>query len=317
MKPVPSLWKLLLFEVPMTLCAVLAAVFTAILVVLGLVSVLCVPLTKNKAFQAWKAIPDLWQPWWRHWRVWRWSWQVATQPDTPNNMEVLCQRDQEAKEKRAACERRSPIQLELPPIDVADVLAAMLLALDVAYLATMFGIVVLSACGFWAAKIVVTHINTEAPQHVPTITAPITHETTEVERENFDLAPFLTQEEALALRTKAGVNNFLLISERGGVKVSAKWTVNPKDSAWEPSTSVHFVGFVIAGTAATFKDDRGNKLTVNLGQPLYFENYATMVYMVGLDGTLRQARRNAVTKVPISAVRSAAAVNAQLSVLSD
>jgi hypothetical protein len=287
----------------MWFCALLALILTIGLLVGG--------VFKKRA---WAAIPALWAPWRSHWRVWKWSWRHFRDPDTypSTNMEVLAA--QEADQAPTA-RRRAP--RPKPVIYPEDVLAAMFLALDGIYLVVLAGIIVVSTCSFSAVNGVPMVFHSDARATKPAAVQPtITHQASQQQKQEFDLQPLLTQAEANGLRTKKGVNNFVIVGDNGGVEFSANWTASPTDPAWAPAfDSAYITASTHTGASVTFMDQHQNEFTVNVNMPIYFPGNTAVIYMFNAQGELMQAPRDSLKKLKLSAVPSPIAANPNLTTL--
>lgn len=137
----------------------------------------------------------------------------------------------------------------------------------------------------------------------------------EIQKQQIDFGPFISQADAGALRKKAGVNNFALLKDTGEVRYSLEWTISAKDLAWKPSASPYITSFEVKGTAVKFVDDRGNSFCLNLDQPFQFENKATIVFIFDFEGKLKQALRDEVRKVSLERFKTFTMPNSELSIL--
>jgi len=298
----PPLWKMFFLEILMTLAAILALVITVGLAVVG--------LFKKKA---WSAIPKLWAPWWGHWRVWKWSWKYFRDPEhNSDNMEVLA--DQEAEEKPRTT--REHVVRRMPVIYPEDVFVTMFVGSIAVFYGWIIIALIISLVGGWAVHAALISVNTDVRPGQVTAAPTATHENDPQQKQALDLKPMMTdRNEVTKLRTKSGVNNFIMINTNGEVQYSAKWTVSPKDPAWGPSTSSYIKTSVLSGTAVAFTDQRSTDYNVNVDMPIYFANNTAVIFMFDESGHLMQAVRDDVQKVSIDSVKSPASPNPKLSIL--
>ncbi len=308
MRQLPPIWQVLLLEFPLLFAALLAVISTGFQLVRALIGTLFVWTSWDDRVKLWRALPQIWQPYLQHFKVY-----------------VLYLRGQKAKTMREQGERRVAVyegrwqpsgrsSWSFPEfdfsLDLEEIFVGTWLALELGVPATLIGFALVYGA---PAALVVTVYNAKAPI-IPEkpLVAP-SFIPSEMQRQEVDFGPWVATADVTNLRHKAGVNNFALLSDTGEARYSAKWTIDPKDPAWQPSVNPMVTISEIKGSMVTFKDSRQppNTFNLNVGQPFQFENVAAIVFVFQADG-LKQAKREDVKPYMLSQIKSLSAPNAQL-----
>jgi len=133
--------------------------------------------------------------------------------------------------------------------------------------------------------------DTTSPQPVQTLPTP---ETTlrSTEREQFmkDYGPWLSTEDALALRKTFGVRNLALVNTNGGVVYSENTFAFLGEEPWKPMRPPEVVSLRIDETRVTFATNAGREITLNVSQPFVFEGRVEIVYLIDEQGELYGAK---------------------------
>lgn len=137
----------------------------------------------------------------------------------------------------------------------------------------------------------IRHYYTEvpvAPTTPPKPPAAEVYQQRVADKQETDFGPWLNGGEVMEEKHLATFLNLALISDTGTIKYSQRYGSGVEGFA--PYASEHIANARVDGTQVVFKDERHNKLRVNVGQVFLFENDNVRAYQFSASGELLSTR---------------------------
>ncbi|MBI4133928.1 MAG: hypothetical protein HY475_00740 [Candidatus Terrybacteria bacterium] len=127
------------------------------------------------------------------------------------------------------------------------------------------------------------------PQKPPLLTLETPDLRTDVDRFLEQYGPWLSANEAAALRVHSGVRNLAFLRGDGSVAYAAGTADFVPAPPWTVSRPPEITGVAVSGTSITIRDNRGNRFTLNATQPFVFQTQLGFSYCVDQTGEIWSA----------------------------